>query len=217
LVISGLATTQPYQNALPVDPRLQGRMRMGSIPKTSIVLAILIVIFNSEVANAQKTSSQAELQVVLSVVSNGTSIPMFEIELTNTGKHDLILNLGYMYGRRLFASAIHLSLKDAQNKTEILDLKGPPIIAGRVDPFVVPLPKGARIILPINLADFAGYSIPQQEILDIQLKPGRYFLSAEYRGEGVEHANLDMLGIRSLPYWLGRLDSSEISFVVPEK
>jgi hypothetical protein len=122
-----------------------------------------------------------------------------------------------MYGRRQFASAIHLSLRDAQSKTEILDLKGPPVIAGRVDAFVVPLPKGARIVLPVNLADFAEYSNSEKNVFDIQLKPGRYFLSAEYRAERVEHANLDCRGIVAMPYWLGRVDSNETPFVVPEK
>jgi hypothetical protein len=187
---------------------------MDSFPKTSIMLAVLIVIFNGQVANAQNTSSQSDLQAVLSVVPNGTSVPVFEVELANTGKHDLILNLGYMVAGRQFAYAIHLSLKDAQNQIEILDLKGPPYVAGRVDSLVVPLPKGARIILPINLAD---YSNPEQKIFDIQLKPGRYFLSAEYRGERVKQANLDMQGILGMPYWLGRVDSNETSFVVPEK
>ena len=70
------------------------------------------------------------------------------------------------------------------------------------------------MMLPINLAH---YWIPEQKIFDIQLKPGRYFLSAEYRGEGVKQANLDMQGIRLMPYWLGRVDSNETSFVVPGK
>lgn len=187
---------------------------MDFFPKTSIVLAILIVIFNSKIAHAQSTSSQSELQAQLIVAPIGTSIPMFEVEMTNTGKHDLILNLGFMYRRRQFASAIHLSLRDAQNQTQILDLKGLPTVLGRVDPLVVPLPQGAHIVLPINLAD---YSIPEQKISDIQLKPGRYFLSAEYRGERVEHANLDCRGILVMDFWLGRVASNETSFVVPEK
>ena len=69
---------------------------MDSFPKTSIVLAIVIVIFNSQVANAQSTSSQSELQAELIVAPIGSSIPMFEVELTNTGKRDLILNLGFI-------------------------------------------------------------------------------------------------------------------------
>ena len=163
----------------------------------------------------QASSPQPELHAQLLVVPNGTPLPTFEVELTNSGNVDLALNLGYMLfnGHEQFASAIHLSLRDAQNHTEMLDLKGPTTVAGRVDPLVVPLPRGARIILPIDLAD---YEISAQKISDIQLKPGRYFLSAEYRGERVEHTNLDMQSIRTLPYWVGQVDSSEISFVVPE-
>jgi hypothetical protein len=189
---------------------------MDSFPKSSIALAILIVIFSSQVANAQNTSSQSDLRAVLKVVPNGSSIPVFEVELANTGEHDQILNLGYMVGGRQFAYAIHLSLKGTQNHIELLDLKGPPYVAGRVDPWVVPLPKGARIILPINLAEYGDYS-PEQKFIDTELKPGRYFLSAEYRGERVEHSNLDCRGIVAFRYWLGRVDSNEISFEVPEK
>jgi hypothetical protein len=95
-----------------------------------------------------------------------------------------------------------------------LDHKGPPLIAGRIDPFIVPLPKGAHMILPINLAD---YWIPEQKVFEIKLRPGRYFLSAEYRGEAVQIANLDMQAIKLMPFWLGRVNSSEISFAVPDK
>lgn len=91
----------------------------------------------------------------------------------------MVLNLGMMLanGGRQYADAIHLVLKDTQNSIEVLDLKGPPFVAGRIHPFVVPLPKGTRIILPINLADFW---VQKQKIFDIQLKPGRYYLIAEY-------------------------------------
>lgn len=186
---------------------------MNSFQKACIVLAIIILVFSIQVSNAQRTSSQSELQAMLRVVPKGTSVPAFEFELNNTGENDLILNLGFMLanGRSQFGSAIHLSLRDAQNKTEILDLRGPAIIAGRVDPFVVPLPKGARMILPINLAEYAN---PEQKIWEVQLKPGPYFLRAEYRGAGVKQANLDMQGFRVMPYWLGTVESKEISFVV---
>jgi hypothetical protein len=58
---------------------------MDSFSKTGIVLAIVVVIFNSKVAIAQTTSSQSDLQAVFSIVPNSTSTSMFEIQLTNTG------------------------------------------------------------------------------------------------------------------------------------
>jgi hypothetical protein len=179
-------------------------------------ISVAVVLCGTEISHGQAASPQPELQAALTVVPNGTSLPIFEIELTNSGNHDLVLNLGMMLanGRQQFADAIHLSLRDAQNNTEILELKGLPIIAGRIDPFAVPLPKGARMILPINIAD---YWIPKQNVFEIKLAPGRYFLSADYEGEAPQFVNLDMQAIILMPFWLGRVKSSEISFVVPEK
>jgi hypothetical protein len=187
-----------------------GRFHRGSIDEQVILRRVNLPLFG------QASSPQGELHAALLVVPNGTPLPTFEIELTNSGNIDLVLNLGTMLfnGREQFAYAIDLSLRDAENKTEKLALKGPVMIAGRVDTFVVPLPKGAHFILPIDLAN---YYIPDQNVFDIELKPGRYFLSAEYRGERAEHANLDMQGIRTMPYWVGQVNSSEASFVVPEK
>lgn len=189
---------------------------MKCFPRFGVLPAIVIVFFNTQISNAQSASSQSELQAGIRVVPNRTSTPSFEVELSNIGDHDLVLNLGMMLvnGRQQYADAIHLALRDAQSNIEMLDLKGPPTITGRIDPFVVPLPKGARIILPINLAE---YWVQKQNIFDIQLKPGRYFLSAEYRGEGVKLANLDCKGIILMPYWVGRVNSIEIPFVVPGK
>jgi|CZKZ01.1.fsa_nt_gi hypothetical protein len=187
---------------------------MKCFPKYTVLPAIVIALFNTQISNAQSPSSQSELRAEIRDVPHGTSTPMFEVELSNIGDHDLVLNLGIMLGngRQQYADTIHLVLRDTQNSIEMLDLKGPSVVAGRVDPFVVPLPRGARIILPINLAE---YWVQKQKIFDIKLKPGRYFLSAEYRGEGVKFANLDMPGIRLMPYWLGQINSNETSFVVP--
>ena len=140
----------------------------------------------------------------------------FQRGTVNIGNHDLVLNLGMMLanGRQQYADSIHLILRDVQNSIKMLDLKGPPIVTGRVDPFVVPLPKGARIILPIDLAE---YWVQKQHVFDIQLEPGQYFLTAEYRGERVNFVNSDMRGISRMPYWLGRVNSMETAFEVPDK
>jgi hypothetical protein len=189
---------------------------MKALPQLRTAHALTIIFLAIQMLSGQSASSQQELQSALKVVPNGTSIPMFEVELTNTGKHDLVLNLGLMFSEKQFPFAIHLSLRDDQNKSQILDLNGPPYVAGRVDPMVIPLPQGASIMLPINLAD---YSIPER-IFDPQLKPGKYFLSAEYRGEPAKYAgppNRDCSNgmFLVMRYWLGRVNSNEVSFVVP--
>ena len=179
-------------------------------PRFRTALALTIILFAVQASRGQSGSSQSELQMTLTAVPNDTSLPTFDVELTNSGNHDLILNLGMMLGngRKQYPDAIHLSLRNDQN-TETLNLRGPALVAGRIDAFIVPLPKGARIILPINLADYWTHN-------QRKLKPGRYFLSAEYRGEAAQFVNLDTQGIKAMPCWLGRASSAEISFTVPD-
>lgn len=188
---------------------------MGSFLRAHIALVIVAVILSYPSAIAQNTSSQTELRIVLRVVSQNRSIPLFEVELTNTAERDLLLNLGYMVGngRSQFPAAIHLTLRNPQNDTEILELKGPPLMSGRVDQFLLPLPKGARFTIPINVAD---YWSPARKTSDMPFKAGRYFLSAEYRGDRLVNPNPDMQGIRAMSYWSGKAVSDEISFSVPE-
>jgi hypothetical protein len=104
---------------------------MKRFPKFSVLPAIVFVFFNTQISNAQSTSSQSEFQAAIRVVQNGASTPTFEVELSNIGDHDLVLNLGMMLanGRQQYAEAIHLVLKDAQKGIEMLDLKGPPMVA----------------------------------------------------------------------------------------
>jgi hypothetical protein len=185
---------------------------MKIYPRSITLAAIVIVFFNTQISDAQGTSAQSELQATIRVVPNGKSTPGFEVELSNTGERDLVLNLGLIMADGPHSYAIHLALRDGQNNLQILDLAGPSIINGRIDPFIVPLPKRARIILPINLGE---YWVEKQHIFEIQLKPGQYFLSAEYRGEEVKLSGLDMQRISLMPNWFARVKSMETSFVVP--
>src|ERR1035438_2140545 len=100
---------------------------MKFFPRFSVLPAIVIALFNTQISNAQGPSSQSELRASIRVVPNDTSTPTFEVELSNIGDHDLVLNLGMMLanGRQQYADAIHLVLRDTQNSIEMLDLKGP--------------------------------------------------------------------------------------------
>jgi hypothetical protein len=184
---------------------------MNCLIKFSVLPAIVVALFNAQVSSAQLASSQSDLQATIRVVPNGVSNPRFEVELSNIGKRDLVLNLGFIYADQQYANSIHLILRNAQNSIDMLDLAGPPIVSGRIDPFIVPLPKSARISLPIDLA---GYWIEKRHVYDIHLQPGQYFLSAEYRGEKVSYVIPE---INPIHCWSGRVKSTEISFVIPEK
>ncbi len=156
------------------------------------------------------------LQISVASIRETSGSLLFEVRLHNTGDQDLILNLGMMLGngRRQYPDAIHLRLSDQHGKTLMLDLIGPAIIAGRMDPFVVPLPRGATFSFPVRLTDYIS---PKENVWKIDLAPGKYTLSAEYKGMAVPQraANLDMQGIALMPYWTGRAESKTLSFTVP--
>jgi hypothetical protein len=101
-------------------------------------------------------------------------------------------------------------LTDAGGKTLPLDLTGPAIAGGRIDPLVVPLPEGATFTLPIDLK---SYSSPRQHVFELSLAPGRYTLSA---GVSQQEANLDMRGILLMPYWIGTVESNVVPFTATQ-
>jgi hypothetical protein len=119
-------------------------------------------------------------------------------------------------GKKQYADGIRLLLTDPQGKLLHLDMTGPGLIAGRVDPMVVPLPVGATFLLPIDLKD---YSAPKEKIWDLDLTPGEYTVSVEYTGVGVPRraANLDMQGVSLMPYWTGTVDSNKLPFTLTQK
>jgi RNA polymerase sigma factor (sigma-70 family) len=139
------------------------------------------------------------------------------VVLENVGKDDVVMNLGIMLanGKKQFPTAIRLTLIDAANKKHVLHLPQPGV-AGRVDPFVVPLPAGCRYTLPCALnkyvdADPANLGVP--------LKPGLYRAAAEFVGKGVakEGTNRDMTGLALMNYWTGTVASGEAPVTVPAK
>jgi hypothetical protein len=128
------------------------------------------------------------------------------IEVRNTGPKDVVLNLGIMLdnGAWQYPNAICLILTDAKGKVHQGVLAEPGIIAGRLDPFIVPLPHGASLILPLDLTKYVLYSSGQME----ELRPdptNRYTVRAQFTGKSVSQAeaNLDVKGLALMPYWTG--------------
>jgi len=123
--------------------------------------------------------------------------PKFRIELRNAGQNDLVVNLGMMLanGKRQYPNAVVLALTDAQGKSRRLDLREPAFIAGRMDPFVLPIPVGATFSIPVDLDK---YWAAESKEFDYKLKPGTYLLEAQFTGRGVsrQEANLDVPGER---------------------
>ena len=131
--------------------------------------------------------------------------PAFRVELHNAGDDDLILNLGMMLanGRRQYPDAITLLLTYPSGKEHRLVLLGPALVAGRMDPLVVPLPVDASFSIPVDLRKFAPFGQDQPK-----LEPGTYVLQAQFQGKAAIDSNLDMKGIALMPYWNGTVVSN---------
>jgi hypothetical protein len=155
------------------------------------------------------------IQLVLSVASPdpNSKTPRFRVEFRNVVEHDLILNLGMMLanGRRQYSTALILNITDQQGVHRQFSLIGPGGIAGRVDPFVVPLPVGATFSIPIDLNKY--WAAASKEF-DYKLKAGTFSIQAEFRGRSVSErdANLDTKYVALFPYWEGVVDSNELRF-----
>jgi RNA polymerase sigma factor (sigma-70 family) len=76
------------------------------------------------------------------------------VALENVGAGDLVVNLGAMLanGRKQYPSALRVTLTGAKVVRHLR--RTFTFVAGRVDPFVVPLPAGSRYTLRYDLAEF---------------------------------------------------------------
>lgn len=144
--------------------------------------------------------------------------PKFRVELRDAGETDLVLNLGFMLanGKKQYPNAIILNLTDAQGTSRRLDLKGAGFVAGRLDPFIVPVPVGATFSISVDLDNYWAAASKEFEY---KPKPGIYSLDAEFTGRGVsqQQANLDVKGIALMPYWTGTVTSNQLRFEVPNQ
>lgn len=129
------------------------------------------------------------------------------VVIENTGDADTVVNLGIMLanGKTQLPTAIRLLITDAAGKT-VTHRWPEPRIAGRVDPFVVPLPAGARYTVALPLDKYIGADKP--------LADGRYRIAAEFTGRGVL-TDRDMGGLALMKYWTGTVTSGEVRLDVP--
>jgi hypothetical protein len=165
----------------------------------------------SDAAVSQVRSDPPEGLRLVVTYKEGTSV--VNATLVNSGSQPLILNVGIMLanGRQQFADRIQLQLTTPARKLLHLHLLGPAVVAGRVDPMIVPLPLGASYSLQLNLNE---YCAPDEGVWKPDLHRGAYTLRAEYTGVGVSRTNLDMSGISLMPYWTGRIQSEVLSFTL---
>jgi hypothetical protein len=131
----------------------------------------------------------------------------------NAEANDTVLNLGAMLanGARQYATAVTLTLRDLAGKEHHGVLAEPALVGGRLDPFVVPLPKGASLKLPLIITRYALDASGGTE--DFRPDPKQsYTVQAQFTGKVVSQAevNLDSKGLALMPYWTGAVVSNSV-------
>ena len=184
------------------------------------LLSLLIVFSCSSISATDIDSPGAPVNGIALLLTRGAEcassrIPCFRVEFRNVGENDLILKLGMMLanGRKQYPSAVALNITDAQGIHRRFDLIGPAGIAGRVDPFALVLPVGARFSIPLDLSKY--FAAASREY-DYKFPPGNYWIEAEFLGKSVSErdANLDSKNVALFPYWEGIVDSNELLFAI---
>lgn len=103
-------------------------------------------------------------------------------------------------------------LTDAEGKEHHAQSAEPlGVIGGRLDPFIVSLPSGAALKLPLHISRCFWYASGKLEDFEPDLQK-HYTLQAQFTGKGVSpaEANLDVEGIALMPYWTGAVVSNAL-------
>jgi RNA polymerase sigma factor (sigma-70 family) len=129
--------------------------------------------------------------------------------LENVSNEDLIVNLGLMLGngKKQLPTAVRLLFTDAGGKELALRRKVGGV-AGRVDPFGVPLAAGCRYTVACDLEDYLD------EDAGKPLAPGRYRARAEFVGKA---PTINTTGLALMTYWTGTVESGALPVTLPTK
>ncbi len=141
--------------------------------------------------------------------------PQCEVTLENVGDSDLNVQLGYSLanGKSHHPAALRLLALSKGKKTRTLIYAALPGVAGRMDPFVVPLPAGSSYTLRCAFGKYADSETGRR----IDLTANDYRIVAELLGEAVTKTNLDVQGLTLMPYWQGKVRSNEVELPFAKK
>jgi hypothetical protein len=186
------------------------------IMKIALIPVFLILLVGHIPQASSQPSRELEVTMHLDATAHVQSdLPKFRMELQNTGKRDLVLNLGITLsnGSKQYPTALVLMIIDPQGKARQFDLIGPAAIAGRLDPLILPLPVGSTFSLPVDLGK---YWAVQSKEFEYKFQRGTYSIQARFTGKAVsqQEANLDVKGIALMPYWTGTVTSNQLRFDV---
>jgi len=166
-------------------------------------------------AHCQPSEELDGLRIGISQVKrpeqNNYDKPRFHVTLQNAGKKDLVLNLGMMLanGKEQYSTAVKLIFTDPNGKTYEFrnNIGRHPGIAGRVDPFLVPLAFGCTYVLRV---DFDNYWSISSTGVPVSLPKGQYLVAAIFDGKAINFKDTGLY-TRDL-YWTGVIKSKEVLF-----
>ena len=139
------------------------------------------------------------------------------VEIRNDGSSDVFVDIGIMLanGARQYPNAIVLSLQDSGG----IEFDGtsidPPVVAGRVDPFVIPLPAGAAIRVPLRLSRYLFHAAARPNVVD--LAGQHHLIRAKLIGRrpGDSRSGVDVSGRAVASWWTGTAVSNAIAVMIP--
>jgi hypothetical protein len=130
----------------------------------------------------------------------------------NVTDSNLNLNLGSSLanGQSYHPTALRLlAFSKGKSRTFIYSIR----VAGRVDPFIVPLPAKSTYSVRISLNRFSDSETG--EPIDFTNKDLR--ITAELVGEPVIKTNPDLQGLALMSYWQGKIRSNDIQMSITNR
>jgi hypothetical protein len=130
------------------------------------------------------------------------------VTLENVGDFDLNVKLGFSLanGKSHHPDALSLIALAKGDKARMLVYAPLPGVAGRVDPYVVPMPAGSSYTLRCKFENYVDAATGDR----VDLTAKDYRIAAELTGEAIKHTNLDVQGLALISCWQGTARSNEI-------
>jgi hypothetical protein len=152
-------------------------------------LHAIIVILTATVSAQQNNPNEASqpcgqgVDGIALCLSRSGEPDGLTLEVRNVGEKDAVFNLGMVLanGARQYPTAITLIFSTGGGPIPH-GLAGPGVIAGRVDPFIMPLPGGAALTLSLHPSQYGWW------FKDFSRDLKQYRVQAEFIGKGVSQA-----------------------------
>jgi hypothetical protein len=179
-----------------------------------LVMALSSMGADNEAPADAKAVDGLRIRLQLPATEKGKKLPpQCEVVLENVGESDLNVNLGSSLanGKSHHPTALRLLALSKGNKTRTLIYSIR--VAGRLDPYLVPLPAGSSYTLRIAFDKFSDSETG--EPIDLTRKD--YRIAAEFVGEAVSKINPDVQGLALMPYWQGKIRSNNVQLPFAKK